>query len=84
MSGTKVGHNDPKFRIFDGFREISDFIPVLGLVISGIMINTQLMFLNAWVTSLEVNFQNILTDFGSMRGASCELAFNQRKKPYSC
>ena len=38
--------------------------PVLGLPISGIIMDTQVMFLNAWVTSLEVYFVSlhILTD----------------------
>ena len=56
LSGTKVGHDDPNFRIFDGFQEILVLTPVMGLAISGIIINTQVMFLNAWVISLEVNF----------------------------
>ena len=47
LCGTKVGHDDPEFSIFGG---------VLGLSISGIIINTPLMFLNAWVTSVEVHF----------------------------
>ena len=72
----------PGFWIFGGFHEISDLIIVMGLTIPGIIIYTQLMFLNAWVASLEVNFWNILTDLDSMREAPCELAFRQRKKPY--
>ena len=54
LNGIKVGHDDTTFLIFEGFREISDLITVMGLTNSGIIINTQLMFLNAWVTSLEV------------------------------
>ena len=52
----KVGRGGPQFGIFDGFHEISDLIIVMGRAISGIIIDTQLVFLNAWVTSLEVNF----------------------------
>ena len=56
LNAVKVGHDDTDFRIFDGFHEISDLIPVMGLAISGIIINTRLMFLNAWVIPLEVKF----------------------------
>ena len=56
MNGVKVGHNDPKCWIFEGFREISVLNPFMGLSISGIIINTQVMFLNALVTSPEENF----------------------------
>ena len=55
LNPAKVGRGGPKFRIFDGFHEISDLIIVMGLTISGIIINTQLMVLNAWTTSKEVN-----------------------------
>ena len=41
---------------FDGLQEISGLTPVMGVAIAGIIINTQVMFLNAWVTFLEVNF----------------------------
>ena len=51
-----VGLDGPKFRIFDGFQEILGLTPVMGLPISGIIINTQVMFPNAWVTCLDVNF----------------------------
>ena len=56
LNEVKVGHDDLEFRIFDGFHEISDFIILMGLPIPGIIIDTQLMFLNAWVPALEVNF----------------------------
>ena len=46
----------PKFGIFVGFHEITILTPVIGLSFSGIIICTQMMLLNAWVTSLEVNF----------------------------
>ena len=45
LNGLKVGHDDPKFRIFDGFHEISILKVVLGLAISRIIINTQVMWL---------------------------------------
>ena len=54
MNDAKAGHGGPEFRIIGGFHEISDFIIVMGLAISGSIIDTQLMFLNALVTSLEV------------------------------
>ena len=44
------------------FHEISIFTPVIGLKFSGTIIYTQVMLLNAWVTSPEVNFHNFLTD----------------------
>ena len=44
------------FGIFDGFQEISGLTPVMGLSISGIILHTQVMFLNVWVTSMEIDF----------------------------
>ena len=64
LNSAKVWFHDPKFRNFDGFHEISILRSVLGLAIAGILINTQVMVLNAWVTSLDVIFSQILTDFG--------------------
>ena len=55
---------DPEFRIFDGLNDISSLTPIVGLAIAGIIINTQVMFLNAWMTSLEDNFWHIATDVG--------------------
>ena len=46
----------PKISIFVGFHEILILTPVIGLVFSGIIIDTQLMLLNGWVTSFEVIF----------------------------
>ena len=56
LSGTKVGRDDQKFVIFGGFHGISNLITCMGPAISRIIIRTHVMFLNAWVTSLGVNF----------------------------
>ena len=72
LNGTKVGHDDPKFGILDGFHQISVLAPVIGLPFAGIIINTQVMLLNAWVTPLDVHFRQILTyltrKFGFLTG----------------
>ena len=62
MNEFKVGHDDPKIGIFDGFHEISVLVSVIGPPFAGIIIDTQVLILNAWVTSLEVDFRQILTD----------------------
>ena len=49
-------HGGTQFWILDGFHAISGLTPVMGLPISGIIVNTQVMFLNAVVTKLEVKF----------------------------
>ena len=56
LNAYKVGHDDPKFRIFDGFQEISVLTPVMGLSTRGIIIDTHVLFSNAWLTSLADNF----------------------------
>ena len=63
LNPAKVGHNDQEFLIFDGFHQISVLTPVVGLPFAGIVIDTQVMLLNAWVTSLEMHSRQILTDF---------------------
>ena len=50
--------------------------PVIGLSISGIIINTQVTFLNAWVTSLENKFEHILADLGDPEFWICD-AFHE-------
>ena len=47
LNEAKVGHDGPEFRIFDGFQEMWILTPVTGLPISGIIMDTQVMFLNA-------------------------------------
>ena len=56
LNDAKVGHHDPKFRIFAGFHVISGLTPATGLSLPGIIIRAQVMFLNARVTSLTINF----------------------------
>ena len=72
LNGGKVGRDDQDFRIFDGFHEISGLTQVIGLSIPGIIIDTQVMFSNAWVTSLEVIFLHILTDVGDPEFRICD------------
>ena len=54
LGGAKAGHDDPTFRMFNGFQEISGLTQVIGPAISEIIIRTQVLFLNAWATALGV------------------------------
>ena len=53
-----------KFWSLDGFHEIPVLAQVMGLSLSGVILDTQVMLLNAWVTSTEVNFWQILIRVG--------------------
>ena len=45
LNGIKVGHDDPEFRIFEGSQGISGLTPVMGLSVSGIIIDTHVIWL---------------------------------------
>lgn len=44
---TKVGRDDPKFGIFHGFHEILALTPVMGMSVSGMIINAEVKLSNA-------------------------------------
>ena len=55
----------PEFLDFVGFHQTSILMPVVGLSFSGIIIYTQVMLLNAWVTVLELHHGQISRHFWS-------------------
>ena len=60
-------HGGPGIWIFVGFHQTSSLQPVIGLSFSGIIIYTQVMLVNAWVTVLEFHM-DIFLDISGPHG----------------